>query len=95
MTRSRSATYVALTIALLATAMLPAKGDEAGVSEDAVLFGQAAALEGPSSALGQRMRQGIVVAFTESALGYGMLAVAAIMMTVGGLWLKSTVKIRF
>jgi branched-chain amino acid transport system substrate-binding protein len=65
MTRSRSATYVALTIALLATAMLPAKGDEAGVSEDAVLFGQAAALEGPSSALGQRMRQGIVAAFTE------------------------------
>jgi tight adherence protein B len=38
---------------------------------------------------------GYLSAFTESALGYGMLAVAAIMMTVGGLWLKSTVKIRF
>ncbi len=52
-------------MALLAVAMLPAKADEAGVSEDAILFGQAAALEGPSSALGQRMRQGIVAAFTE------------------------------
>lgn len=65
MTRSRSATFAALTIALLAAAMLPARADEAGVSEDAILFGQAAALEGPSSALGQRMRQGIVAAFTE------------------------------
>jgi tight adherence protein B len=33
--------------------------------------------------------------FTESALGYGMLAVAAVMMTMGGFWLKNTVKIRF
>ncbi|HEV2158784.1 ABC transporter substrate-binding protein [Bradyrhizobium sp.] len=65
MTRSRSATWLALTIALLAAAVLPAKGEEAGVSDDAILFGQAAALEGPSSALGQRMRQGIVAAFTE------------------------------
>lgn len=65
MTRSRSATYVALTIALLAAATLPAKGDEVGVSEDAILFGQAAALEGPSAVLGQRMRHGIVAAFTE------------------------------
>ncbi len=38
---------------------------------------------------------GYLSAFTESALGYGMLAVAAVMMTVGGLWLKNTVKIRF
>ena len=65
MTRSRSATYVALTIALLAAATLPARADEVGVSADAILFGQAAALEGPSAALGQRMRQGIVAAFTE------------------------------
>jgi len=65
MTRSRSATCVALTIALLAMARLPAKGGEAGVSDDAILFGQAAVLEGPSSALGQRLRQGIVAAFTE------------------------------
>jgi len=50
---------------LLAASALASRGDEAGVSEDAVLFGQAAALEGPSSALGLRMRQGIVAAFTE------------------------------
>jgi ABC-type branched-subunit amino acid transport system substrate-binding protein len=54
-----------LTIALLAASLLPAKGDEAGISDDAILFGQAAVLEGPSSVLGQRMRQGIVAAFTE------------------------------
>ncbi len=65
MYRFRSARSVVLTIALLAATTVAASGDEAGVSEDAVLFGQAAALEGPSSALGQRMRQGIVAAFTE------------------------------
>ncbi|MBR0740515.1 ABC transporter substrate-binding protein [Bradyrhizobium liaoningense] len=62
MTRSRFATFIALTIVLLAA---PSKAEEAGVSADAILFGQAAALEGPSSALGQRMRQGIIAAFTE------------------------------
>ena len=39
--------------------------DETGVSSDSILFGQAAALEGPSSALGQGMRQGILAAFAE------------------------------
>ena len=38
---------------------------EAGVTADPILFGQAAALEGPSSALGQGMRQGILAAFAE------------------------------
>ena len=33
--------------------------------------------------------------FTESLLGYTMLGVAAIMLIVGGLWLKKTVAIRF
>jgi tight adherence protein B len=33
--------------------------------------------------------------FTESLVGYLMLAVAAVMMTVGGLWLRSTVRIKF
>ncbi|TYO65293.1 ABC transporter substrate-binding protein [Bradyrhizobium hipponense] len=65
MYRSRSATRITLTIALLVATMLTARGEETGVSNDAILFGQAAALEGPSSALGQRMRQGIVAAFTE------------------------------
>jgi branched-chain amino acid transport system substrate-binding protein len=54
-----------MTVAVLAAIMLPAKADEIGVSEDTILFGQAAALDGPSSALGQRMRQGILAAFTE------------------------------
>ncbi|MGY1828780.1 MULTISPECIES: type II secretion system F family protein [unclassified Blastococcus] len=34
-------------------------------------------------------------AFTESLAGYTMLGVAAVMMLVGGLWLKKTVAIRF
>ncbi|MBR0928804.1 ABC transporter substrate-binding protein [Bradyrhizobium sp. 62B] len=65
MYRFRSTRSVVLTFLLLAATALAARGDETGVSEDAILFGQAAALEGPSSALGQRMRQGIVAAFTE------------------------------
>jgi tight adherence protein B len=36
-----------------------------------------------------------LAAFTESAVGYGMLGVAAVMMVIGGLWLKKTVTIRF
>jgi ABC-type branched-subunit amino acid transport system substrate-binding protein len=44
---------------------LPAAANEPGVSDDAILFGQAAALEGPSSALGQGMRLGILAAFAE------------------------------
>jgi branched-chain amino acid transport system substrate-binding protein len=43
----------------------PATADELGVSADTILFGQAAALGGPSSALGQGMRQGILAAFAE------------------------------
>ena len=51
---------------LLATAHpAAAKADEVGVSTDTILFGQAAALEGPSAALGQGMRQGILAAFEE------------------------------
>ncbi|MBR0700051.1 ABC transporter substrate-binding protein [Bradyrhizobium diazoefficiens] len=65
MYRFRSTRSVVLTFLLLAATALAARGDETGVSEGAILFGQAAALEGPSSALGQRMRQGIVAAFTE------------------------------
>jgi tight adherence protein B len=33
--------------------------------------------------------------FTESFMGYAMLATAAIMLVVGGLWLKKTVAIKF
>jgi tight adherence protein B len=38
---------------------------------------------------------GYLAAFTTSPIGYAMLAVAAVMMLIGGLWLKKTVAIRF
>jgi tight adherence protein B len=38
---------------------------------------------------------GYLAGFTESLVGYVMLVVAAVMMTVGGLWLRKTVRIRF
>ena len=50
----------------------PAAANEPGVSDDRILFGQAAALEGPSSALGQGMQQGILAAFAEINAGGGV-----------------------
>src|ERR1017187_4745400 len=44
---------------------LDAGADEIGVRSDRILFGQVAVLEGPSSALGQGRRQGILSAFAE------------------------------
>ncbi|MFP5370579.1 MAG: type II secretion system F family protein [Actinomycetes bacterium] len=38
---------------------------------------------------------GYIAKFTQSLAGYAMLAVAAIMLLVGGLWLRSTVRIKF
>lgn len=54
-------------LALLASGLCPplAVADEVGVSSDTILFGQVAALEGPSAALGQSMRQGLLAAFWE------------------------------
>ena len=43
----------------------PVQADEVGVTPERILFGQAAALSGPSSALGLKMRQGILAAFAE------------------------------
>jgi branched-chain amino acid transport system substrate-binding protein len=54
-----------LSLLFAATCPLHAAAGEVGVSPDTVLFGQAAALEGPSSALGLGMRQGILAAFAE------------------------------
>lgn len=54
-----------LTLLLAAATSLDASAGETGVSPDRILFGQAAALAGPSSALGQGMRQGILAAFAE------------------------------
>jgi branched-chain amino acid transport system substrate-binding protein len=39
---------------------------ESGVSADKIVFGQAAALDGPAAALGQDMRTGILAAFAEA-----------------------------
>jgi len=38
---------------------------------------------------------GYLAAFTASPIGYAMLAVAAVMVVIGGLWLKKTVQITF
>ena len=57
--------FTGLSILFAVAGPLHAGAEEAGVSSDTILFGQAAALEGPSSALGQGMRQGILAAFTE------------------------------
>ena len=43
----------------------PVQAGETGVMPDRILFGQAAALSGPSLALGVKMRQGILAAFAE------------------------------
>ena len=50
---------------LLLFAAAPAQAGEVGVMPDRILFGQAAALSGPSAALGLKMRQGILAAFAE------------------------------
>jgi branched-chain amino acid transport system substrate-binding protein len=42
-----------------------AQADEVGVTAERILFGQAAVMTGPSSALGVKMRQGILAAFAE------------------------------
>ena len=64
MDRSRSKILAGLVILFAVASPLHARA-ETGVTSDAILFGQAAALEGPSSALGQGMRQGILAAFAE------------------------------
>lgn len=49
-----------------AAALWPAgAGAETGISTDKIMFGQAAALEGPAAALGTGMRDGILAAFAE------------------------------
>jgi branched-chain amino acid transport system substrate-binding protein len=59
----RSTAFTGLSIMLAAAT--PLHADEVGVSRGSIVFGQAAALEGPSSALGRGMRQGILAAFAE------------------------------
>jgi branched-chain amino acid transport system substrate-binding protein len=45
---------------------MPGANADPGVSSDKIVFGQAAALEGPAAALGQDMRSGILAAFEEA-----------------------------
>ena len=63
--RRRPTIGAGLALLLGVATSLDATAGEIGVSSDRILFGQAAALEGPSSALGQGMRQGILAAFAE------------------------------
>ena len=53
-----------LAASFLALMSLPAAAED-GVAADTIVFGQAAVLEGPASALGQGMRAGIGAAFAE------------------------------
>jgi len=58
-----TATAAGLAAALIASTTL---ANDPGVSADKVVFGQAAVFEGPASALGLGMRQGIQAAFAEA-----------------------------
>jgi branched-chain amino acid transport system substrate-binding protein len=63
--RPQTTIFTGLSILFAIANPLHAGADEIGVSSDTILFGQAAALEGSSSALGRGMRQGILAAFAE------------------------------
>jgi branched-chain amino acid transport system substrate-binding protein len=65
MQRFQTAIFTGVSILLALAHPLPAGADEVGVNADAIRFGQVAVLEGPSSALGQEMRHGILAAFAE------------------------------
>jgi branched-chain amino acid transport system substrate-binding protein len=60
--------FVAGAAAVAAVITIPRHGAAAdrGVSADKIVFGQAAAFEGPASALGLDMREGITAAFVEA-----------------------------
>jgi len=62
---ARKGAFIAASLAALLLAAVPA-GAEDGVSADAIVFGQPAALEGPAAALGTGMRTGINAAFEEA-----------------------------
>src|SRR5215218_11145374 len=51
-------------LAVLLTTGIPASAEN-GVSPDKIVFGQAAALDGPASALGLGMKMGLEAAFAE------------------------------
>ena len=57
--------FALTTATCLAFSPLSGVRAEPGVDVDKIIFGQAAVLEGPASALGQEMRAGILAAFAE------------------------------
>ncbi|MGE5765985.1 MAG: ABC transporter substrate-binding protein [Bacteroidota bacterium] len=61
----RASRFAALALVLSAGATFGARA-EVGVTDSTVTFGQAAALDGPASALGLGMQQGILAAFAEA-----------------------------
>lgn len=65
MIKPRYGVAAALAAGAVAFASFGPAAAEDGVTADAILFGQAAVLEGPASALGQGMRAGIQAAFDE------------------------------
>jgi branched-chain amino acid transport system substrate-binding protein len=65
MPMSRHGVAAALAASALVLASFGPATAEDGVTADAIMFGQAAVLEGPASALGQGMRAGIQAAFDE------------------------------
>lgn len=64
-TRCLTGLYAAVMLFLVLAASSIAE-DQAGVHDDAIIFGQSAALKGPASALGLGMREGIIAAFHEA-----------------------------
>ena len=62
--RASSLNALPVVLATLLAAAIPASAED-GVSADKIVFGQATALEGPASALGQGMKMGLEAAFAE------------------------------
>ena len=62
--RSTSLNALPVVLAALLATAVPASAED-GVSADKIVFGQATALEGPASALGQGMKMGLEAAFAE------------------------------
>ena len=62
--RATSLNKLPLVLAALLATVIPASAED-GVFADKIVFGQATALEGPASALGQGMKLGLEAAFSE------------------------------
>jgi branched-chain amino acid transport system substrate-binding protein len=74
MASSRMARLCRITVLAVITASLTweARAADPGVFPDRIVFGQAAVMEGPASALGTGMRDGILAAFGEANAAGGV-----------------------